>query len=33
MEESTGNPFEVVISPWYDIIVPIFGIAQNVTST
>jgi hypothetical protein len=33
MEGSTGNPFEVVINPWYDIIVPILGIAPNVTST
>jgi hypothetical protein len=29
----TGNPFEVVINPWYDVIVPILGIAANVTST
>jgi hypothetical protein len=33
MEGSTGNPFEVVINPRYDIIVPILGIAPNVTST
>jgi hypothetical protein len=33
MEGSTGNPFEVVINPCYDIIVPILGIAPNVTST
>jgi hypothetical protein len=33
MEGSTGNPFEVVIDPWYDFIVPILGIAPNVTST
>jgi hypothetical protein len=33
MEGSTVNPFEVVINPWYDIIVPILGIAPNVTST
>jgi hypothetical protein len=33
MEGSTGNPFEVVINPWYDIIVPILGIAPNMTST
>jgi hypothetical protein len=33
MEGSTGNPFEVVINSWYDIIVPILGIAPNVTST
>jgi hypothetical protein len=33
MEGSTENPFEVVINPWYDIIVPILGFAPNVTST
>jgi hypothetical protein len=33
MKGSTGNPFEVVINPWYYIIVPILGIAPNVTST
>jgi hypothetical protein len=33
MEGSTGNPVEVVINPWYDIIVPILGIAPNVNST
>jgi hypothetical protein len=33
MEGCSGNPFEVVINPWYEIIVPILGIAPNVTST
>jgi hypothetical protein len=32
MEGSTGNSLEVVINPWYDIIIPILGIAPNVTS-
>jgi hypothetical protein len=33
MEGSTGNPFEVVIYPWYDFIVPILGFVPNMTST
>jgi hypothetical protein len=33
MEGSTGNPFEVVINPWYDIILPILGIVPNVASS
>jgi hypothetical protein len=33
LEGSSGNPFEFVINPWYDIIVPILGIAPNMTST
>jgi hypothetical protein len=31
MEGSIGNPFQVVLNPWYEIIVPVLGIAPNVT--